>query len=169
MCLLGKLWRSFRTMLADLSGAATREGGLSSLTGQDYIDIQQLYAAYAWAVDTGDFLGRAAVFTPDGTFTSSNQGFVPQTVDALVKRTAETGNIGDRHLQYNIHIEPTPEGAKGKCYVLILRGKASRGGPLIGTLQMYNDTFVKTAAGWRFKTRRIWADTSESSPYRPRD
>jgi hypothetical protein len=138
------------------------------LTAQDYIDIQQLYAAYAWAVDTGDGPGRAAVFTPDGTFTSSNQGNVVQSAAAIAERTSKQGNIGDRHLQYNIRIEPTHEGAKGSCYVLIVRGKASQGGTIAGTLQMYNDTFVKTAAGWRFKTRRIWADSAESSPYRAR-
>jgi hypothetical protein len=121
------------------------------------------------AVDMGDGPGRAAVFTADGTFTSSNQGNVAQPAAVIAERTAKQGNIGDRHLQYNIRIESTPDGAKGTCYVLIVRGKASRSGTIVGSLQMYDDTFVKTAAGWRFKSRHIWSDTAEGSPYRARE
>ena len=50
------------------------------------------------------------------------------------------------------------------AFVLIIRGKASRSGTIVGSLQMYDDTFVKTAAGWRFKSRHIWSDTAAGSP-----
>ena len=38
------------------------------LTGDDYIEIQQLYARYNNAIDSGDAEGYAATFVPDGTF-----------------------------------------------------------------------------------------------------
>ena len=38
------------------------------LSTQDYIDIEQLYATYNHAIDSGDAQGWAGTFTPDGTF-----------------------------------------------------------------------------------------------------
>ena len=54
--------------------------GAAKLATQDYIDIQQLYARYNIAIDTGDGEGWAATFTPDGVFNNTNKGH-----DALVQ------------------------------------------------------------------------------------
>jgi hypothetical protein len=45
-----------------------QQGRNSSLTAQDHIDIQQLYAAYNNAFDGGNAEAYAPLFTPDGTF-----------------------------------------------------------------------------------------------------
>ena len=52
---------------AAVYGQQTKAKGLSV---QDYIDIQQLYARYAWSVDTHDQNGMTytKMWTPDGEF-----------------------------------------------------------------------------------------------------
>ena len=46
----------------------TRIAWADGLTTQDYIDIEQLYATYNHAIDSGDGEAWAATFTADGTF-----------------------------------------------------------------------------------------------------
>jgi hypothetical protein len=164
--------KAARLMAASIVGAAFMCIGApvhaETLTPQDYIDIYQLYAKYAWALDTGDGPGRVATFTPDGIFMGNSNNEAPEGMVALAKETTANGNVGDRHLQYNIEIEPTADGAIGKCYVLIVRGKPGRDGGFNASPEMYNDVLVKTADGWRFKKRQVWADASDASPYKAR-
>ncbi len=47
------------------AGTCAAAGGLSA---QDYFEIQQLYARYNNAIDSGDAEGWAATFTSDGVF-----------------------------------------------------------------------------------------------------
>src|SRR3990172_8727347 len=47
-----------------------QEGPGGSLTAQDYVDIQQLYARYNYAIDSGDIEAYVALYTPDGSFNS---------------------------------------------------------------------------------------------------
>ena len=51
-------------------GLVSQRGGAASLTPQDYIDIEQLYMAYAHAIDFGEPDGRdyAALFVHEGVF-----------------------------------------------------------------------------------------------------
>ena len=55
-------------VLAVASSSAAQSGSLSA---QDYIEIQQLYAKYAHALDLGDAEGWANTFTPGGVFGDS--------------------------------------------------------------------------------------------------
>ena len=55
-------------VLAVASSSAAQNGSLSA---QDYIEIQQLYAKYAHALDLGDAEGWANTFTPGGVFGDS--------------------------------------------------------------------------------------------------
>jgi hypothetical protein len=154
-------------MAAPMAGQAATPSK-PHLSTQDYIDIYQLYAAYAYALDTGNGPARAAVFVPDGVFRSNQSNEQPVTIPDMAKKTTETGNVGDRHLQYNIMITPTAEGADGQCYVLIVRGALGKDGAFRASPEMYKDSLVKTKAGWRFKTRQVWSDSSPESPYFPK-
>ena len=69
-----------------------------------------------------------------------------------------------RHYLTNHVIEPTADGAKGKEYLVVIdngeNGKASSlflGGH-------YEDTYAKTPAGWRIKTRRLFPPRSGPQP-----
>ena len=120
------------------------------LKSRDYIEIEQLYAAYTFALDLGDGAGRKATFTKDGVFRSALQDHAPQTVDSIAERTTRTGNVGARHLMMNLEITPTREGADGRCFTVVLNGNQTAGS-LNGNKGFYFDKLVKTKAGWRLR------------------
>jgi SnoaL-like domain len=126
-----------------------------ALTAQDLVDIQQLYAKYNWTLDAGDAEGYASTFTPDGVF-NNNVGH-----DAIVK-FAETfhGGMGARvrHWNTNLMILPTPEGAHGQVYLVLV--DFSTKPATIATSASYSDDLVKTAQGWRFKKRATKGDVA---------
>ncbi len=125
---------------------AQRKGGL---TGDDYIEIQQLYARYNNAIDSGDAEGYAATFVPDGVFNTFNGH------DALVgfihNWREKMGGANRRHWNTNLTITPTPEGASGSVYLLLVDVGVRP--PAIQAAAKYEDQLVKTADGWRFKKR----------------
>ena len=51
-----------------LSGGFTQVAWADGLSTQDYVDIEQLYAQYNHAIDSGDAEAWAATFTADGSF-----------------------------------------------------------------------------------------------------
>jgi hypothetical protein len=132
----------------------------SSMTGDDYIEIQQLYARYNNAIDTGDAEGYAATFIPDGVFNTYNGH------DALVQFIHDwhdkMGGATRRHWNTNLTITPTADGANGSVYLLLVNVGVRP--PVIFTAAMYEDQLVKTAQGWRFKHRVTKADGPPAAP-----
>jgi hypothetical protein len=127
----------------------------AALTAQDFVEIQQLYARYNWTLDAGDAEGYASTFTSDGTF-NNNVGH-----EAIVK-FAETfhGGMGAhvRHWNTNLMIVPTPEGAHGQVYLVLVDFGAKPA--TIVTSASYSDDLVKTGQGWRFKKRATKGDVA---------
>ena len=116
-----------------------------TLTTQDYVEIQQLYARYVHAIDSGDAEGYAALFTPDGSF-NNNVGR-----DALVAFIRNRTASGMRHINTSLVITPTPEGARGAVYNLFINVDTNP--TTVTGASQYQDTLVRTPLGWRFKTR----------------
>jgi hypothetical protein len=147
--------------LAILVAAAPAFG--QTLTTQDYIDIQQLYARYNLAIDSGDADAYANTFTPDGVFNNNNGR------DALLNFARNyakaPANLARRHWNTNLVITPTAEGANGTVYLFLLDTSAKP--PAIGVTLKYEDQLVKTAQGWRFKRRMTRPDTAPVSPKPP--
>ena len=119
------------------------------LTGDDYLEIQQLYARYNNAIDSGDAEGYAATFVPDGVFNTFNGhdalvGFIHNWHDNM-------GGATRRHWNTNLTITPTPEGAAGSVYLLLVDVGVRP--PAVFAAAKYEDQLVKTADGWRFKKR----------------
>ena len=138
------------------------------LTAADYFEIYDLYAAYAIALDTGDGAARVATFTPDGTMSSYLSDHVPYHMDRMLEATNRyerkerpTGG----HLQASIHIVPTAEGASATCYALIGGGTKNADGDDVWLPAFYTDTLVKTADGWRFKTRDVFVGAPGDATY----
>jgi SnoaL-like protein len=143
----------------------------ASLAPQDYIEIQQLVRKYAWALDGGDNYGYAYadLFTPDGVFVGMNQGpdgrsYQGRDVLAALARTPAGGPTNQRHFTMNHVITPTPDGATGRAYVVMLDigivGKpnaVNHGGH-------YDDVYEKTNVGWRFKKRTYWESKVDTWP-----
>src|SRR5215471_13313589 len=85
------------------TAAQQRRGGAPALSTQDYIDIQQLAARYAFLIDTCTNGGNdfADLFTPDGEFSVSQEwgkaGAKPtKGRAALVSAAGGDGNGGCR-------------------------------------------------------------------------
>ena len=124
------------------------------LTALDYAEIQQLVARYSFAIDTGADNGYAYadLFAPDGSFGKTTGR------DQLAATAKPGGGHYPRGPEFVFHytsnhvIEATPEGAKGKVYVVEVDAR-ERGKALIEDGGHYEDTYVKTSQGWRFKTR----------------
>jgi hypothetical protein len=129
--------------------------GETRLATADYVEIQQLYARYNTAIDTGDGQAWAATFVPDGVFNTNTVGH-----DALVQFVRDwrekRNGANLRHSNTNLVITPTPEGAKGTIYLALLN--ISVRPAIIQSTGMYEDYLVKTPAGWRFKTRTVRTD-----------
>jgi bifunctional aromatase (cyclase/dehydratase) len=128
---------------------------VGKLTTQDYLDIQQLYARYNVAIDTGDAEGWAGTFTPDGVFNNTSRGH-----DALVQfikdwRDKRNG-ANRRHWNSNLVINAAPDGAAGSVYLELLDVGVRPA--TIATTGSYEDALVKTPQGWRFKTRIVHGD-----------
>lgn len=139
-----------------------------SLTALDYQEIIQLTNRYAYGIDTCSNNGYdyADVFTPDGVFIDKNSddGFKAGGKVLAQGREALATLIGGgthgcktkliwtdwSHIMTNHVITPSPEGATGRIYLFQYGIK----GP--GTIERhggYEDVYVKTAMGWRIKSR----------------
>ena len=131
------------------------------LTAKDRIEINQLVARYAFALDTRDDSGMAFanLFAPDGELAAIRGS--ARSRDQLARlassgvMTAEKPLVGVSHFGMNHVIEPAAGGATGKEYLVMVNiaegGKP--GGDFSDIGGHYEDAYVKTAAGWRFKRR----------------
>jgi SnoaL-like protein len=143
------------------------------LTALDYAEIEQLAVRYAWLLDhcvNGGY-DYADLYVADGQFsvadkfgTASNEQrrFVSKGREALAKAAGGDGKgncvdpkttlgYGLTHIVTNHLIVPTKDGAVGK-HRLVTVGVC--GYPHLIELQGgYEDEYVKTKDGWRFKSR----------------
>jgi hypothetical protein len=161
----------FAVTLLPAQQAPPRARRPAALSPQDYIEIQQLVRKYAWALDGGDNYGYAYadLFTPDGVFVGMNQGpdgrsYQGRDVLSALARTPAGGPTNQRHFTMNHVITPSPDGATGRAYVVMLDigivGKpnaVNHGGH-------YEDAYEKTSVGWRFKKRTYWESKVDTWP-----
>jgi hypothetical protein len=147
--------------------------GALKLTALDYAEIEQLAVKYAWLLDHCDDGGiaYAELYVEDGQFavaedfgTTSNEQrrFVTKGREALAKAAGGDGNgkcvdpkttlgYGLTHIVTNHMIVATKDGAVGKHRLLTV---GVCGYPHAMELQGgYEDEYVKTEDGWRFKSR----------------
>lgn len=172
-------WK-FLSRAAPNAGTPPGSGG-ARLTTQDYVDIQQLAANYSFFIDHCSNAGEdyANLYLPDGEFAVSDQWggggkrtFVTTGHDALVRvaggrdgkcveQTKDSPGYGISHVIVNHVITPTPTGAMGKSYLLAL---GVGGDPTSVERQGgYEDVYVKTKDGWKFKTRtHVWPNMADS-------
>src|SRR5215467_1460650 len=159
-------------LVAFVAGRGFREPALQAQTGTltalDYQEITQLINLYAYGIDTcaNNGYDYANVFTADGVFIDKNSdaGFaaggrvLAKGRDALAELVgggskgckAKLPWTGWSHLMLNHEITATPDGAKGRVYLVQL---GMRGPGSVERHGGYEDVYVKTAEGWRIKSR----------------
>jgi hypothetical protein len=151
----------------------------TKLTALDYIEIQQLVAKYARAIDTCSNNGYdyADLYTADGIFLPMVNGKSITGIQGREKLAEVSGggskgckNVGwikqgVHHIYVNHIITPTPEGATGTVDMMMigLGGDPNK----IESDGYYEDTYVKTAQGWRFKQRTHHAVLNEGQRATP--
>jgi hypothetical protein len=124
----------------------------------DHIQIEQLVASYGHALDSGYGKGEngepyANLYTQDAAFAGATGHDQLVTLGRIQPRGPEYV----RHYLTNHVIEPTADGAKGKEYLMVI-DIGENGRPSSFFLGgHYEETYVKTADGWRFKTRRLFS------------
>jgi hypothetical protein len=134
---------------------AQQQRARGSLTALDYAEIQQLYGRYAIGFDSGNGEMFARAFASDATFQAPNNVIAgrDKLAEFAARPRADKGPTNVRHVVASTTIEPSAEGATGTAYVLLVTiGESGKASTLTGG-GIYRDTFVKTAEGWRIKTR----------------
>jgi len=148
--------------------AQQKSGQPMKLTPQDYIDIEQLVNRYAHEIDmcVDNGYSYADMYAPDGVFIdlySDNgvkQGGIRSVGREALAEAAGGGKNGCRgtrrfeltHVITNLVITPTADGATGKALLLEMWPDPSEMS-VNRRAGSYEDTYVKTAKGWRFKQR----------------
>lgn len=132
---------------------------LPTLTAEDRLEILELLHRYMFILDAGEDhdngYGYADLYTEDGTFGNRPPG--REALAAAAGRAPDGGysEVHQRGPQNQIHISvgeiivPSPEGARGTSYLLMIDGPANQ----IYWAGWYADVYVKTPRGWRFKSR----------------
>ena len=111
----------------------------------DLVEIQQLLARYAVTITQQDIDGLVKVFTPDGTYSAFGETYpldrFPVLVDAAPKGLFMTATPV---IELN---GDTATGTQPLCFIDHATHDMRIG--------YYNDTYVRTADGWRLKTRAM--------------
>jgi hypothetical protein len=137
-----------------------------ALSAEDCEAIRQLVARYNFAVDLGDAEGWADTFLPEGVFEcvgvpegsplgGRHQGRAALVAYATTHHRLNGGRA--RHWNWNLLIEGDGERATLRCYLAALVAGQGDGARLVAT-GIYTDRLARTAAGWRFASRRIEVD-----------
>ena len=140
---------------------AAQGSSIAPLTGTDYAEIMNLYARYNQGSDFQDPELFLSAFAEDATIVRADGSSITG-MDALEKereeryRNGRTGDSGLRHRTGSQLITPTPQGATGVAYYVLLDVTTSPA--TIRFTGNYADDFVKTANGWKILKRTINRD-----------
>ena len=135
-----------------------------TLTAQDYIDIQQLVSSYPYGLDGNTDNGEtyASLFAPGAVFgrprTEGRENL------AALANTQPRGTNYVRHFITNHVIEPAPGGAIGKEYAVIIDIGENGNPGRIALGGRYDDEYVRTPQGWKFKSRTFTQSRVEVQP-----
>jgi hypothetical protein len=160
--------------IAFAGGAAAQQP--MKLTAQDMLDIRALIDTYPHLLDNCVNNGNdyANLFTDDATFGVSQEWGkgvkVWFTGREQLRRAGGGTDNGCRprdikgysfHININPAITPTATGAKSISTLLTITNDTNARGDVVHWEGGYEDTFEKTAAGWRFKSRvHVWPEVA---------
>lgn len=129
-------------------------------TAQDFVDINQLFARYDFAIDNGDAAGWAAVFTPDGVFRDPSWCAIGRQQLAAVVDSEKHAMGSDQRMHHVPTIGPINyqdrDHATVHSTVMVVteRGAGHPDGG-IGITGSYDDTLVRKDGRWLFAFRLV--------------
>lgn len=127
-----------------------------TLSTDDRIAIQSLYATYNHAVDLqGDAPGVADCFVDDGVYDHGRLGrFVGrEAIQAFMQTAIDEQEGMFQHWNDNLLIDGDGQTAAAKAYVMTIDCRPVP--PVLARASVYEDDLTKTADGWRFTQRRV--------------
>jgi SnoaL-like protein len=152
------------TVVARAQQRVTGSAAVPTLTPQDYLDIQQLVSSYPYGLDgnTDNGASYANLFAPGGVFgRPRTEG--RDNLAALANREPHGANYV-RHFITNHVIEPSPGGAVGKEYAVIIDIGENGNPGRIFLGGRYDDEYVKTPQGWKFRMRTFTPSRVDVQP-----
>jgi hypothetical protein len=177
-----EVMRKWRTLVAILvvgaivgggwAYAQRKTGAVRPLSGADIAEIEQLHARYSQGWDFRDVELYLSAYTDDAVFTTGagEAYFGKKAIKDYLTAGFARGESGEvTHNNAAPLITATPEGAQGRVYWVTMNVMSRP--PSLGGVGHYNDTYVKTADGWRIKTRtsvrgwakRVWPPTATAN------
>jgi hypothetical protein len=149
--------------------SATSQKSATKLAAQDYLDIQQLVNRYSYALDLPGDNGfeLADLFTADGELVNGEETVRGREALARFARRSKKPDFGVSQFLMNHIVEPSADGATGKQYNIVVNiGGPSGGAEFSNTGGHYEDVYVKTPQGWKFKRREFIQIKSAPRPGR---
>lgn len=139
-------------------------GASGGLTPQDLYEIELVVQGYQHGIDIGPE-DSSWVFTADATFEYLVGGTKRSVAGqkalkefyANLRQQNTTRTI--RHVLSNLIVKGAPGGATGSVYNTTIEAPG-----VITAIGMYEDTYVKTAEGWRIKKRFYHQDLPAAAP-----
>ena len=129
---------------------------MATSPSDDRLAIIDLTIAYCWALDTRDWAALDNVFTPDAY---AELGLpVSHGIDAIKDRVSSAlGMLDDsQHMVTNQQVILDGDTATCRTYLHAQHiRRAAPGGPNFIIAGRYEDSLVRTSAGWRIAQRRL--------------
>jgi SnoaL-like domain len=158
---------------AFIGNVTAQSGAAAKLTAQDLLDIRQLIDGYSHILDncTNNGNDYADLYTADATFGVSSEWGKAKIWFRGREQLRRAGGGTDAacrpresqgyayHLTINPVITATPTGARAISTLLTITNDTNNRGDIVHWEGGYEDTFEKTPAGWRFKSRvHVWPE-----------
>ena len=149
---------------------AQQRSKMPELTAADRLEIHELLHRYMYVLDScpdhNNGYDYADLYTADGSFNGRLAGrdalarAAGRTEDGGCKPIRHRGTVNQIHINVAPIIEPDPQGARGISYLMMIDGPTNE----IYWNGWYQDIYVKTPKGWRFKTRNHLGHTRVGVP-----
>ena len=137
------------------------------LTALDRLEIQELYARYAWGIDTADLPMAMSTFTQDAGFDHLWQGRVEgheAIAENLKKLWYDRQHwwLGRQHLMNHFIMDPREEEGEVdvRCFFQILQFNVDYGTNFVFGIGTRIDHVTKKEGVWRFQSLRVNAWTA---------
>jgi hypothetical protein len=141
---------------------------------EDRLEIMELFAYYAWALNTGDVEAIMECFTPDGSMEHQPQGiFHGQDIRKLWDHLwyAKPGwFIGRQHLANHYVMTPIgPDEMHVKAYYSILQYNMDYRTNFVFGLGNWDNVCTKASGEWLFKSMKICKWMGDDVPWAGED
>jgi hypothetical protein len=133
----------------------------TNLTAQDYTEITELYARLYQGGDLRELDLWLSNFVDDAVYGFPNGDSVTGKAALSEWRkkswAGQTGDSKRRHWTSGVALIPLPDGTvKGRAYWMMINGADKA--PVVAQSGLFDDLYVKTSTGWKFKRHGVRMD-----------